>query len=176
MQSSRWRLIRWLVVGLVIALAWRAGARFPWGDTWSTLRHADPGLLAWAALISLLTLGAKGWAWHLLLRPVARHRWWIAQEANLVGSAVNYISVAVIGEAARVRLLATRDAVPIPAAVASVVWTRATEGIGLALFILVGALALQLPPLARGAEIGAVAVLAALFVMMSFRRWDQFPA
>src|SRR5205814_7683353 len=140
-------------------------ARFPWADMWGTLEHADPSLLTWAAIISLLALAAKGWAWHLLLRPVARHRWWIAQEANLVGSAVNYISVAVIGEAARVRLLANRDAVPIPAAVASVVWTRATEGIGLALLILLGGATLQLPPLVRGAELGAPLLLAALPVL-----------
>ena len=175
MQRSRWRLITWSVVVLVLVLAWRAGARFPWGDMGSTLRQADPGLLTWAALISLLALGAKGWAWHLLLRPVARHRWWIAQEANLVGSAVNYLSVAVIGEAARVRLLTTRDPVPVSSAVASVVWTRAMEAIGLALLILIGGLTLQLPPLVRGAEIGAMVALGALIAMMAFRRWDQLP-
>ncbi|MBI4499635.1 MAG: flippase-like domain-containing protein [Gemmatimonadetes bacterium] len=164
-----------MMIFLIGYLTWRAGARFPWADMGTSLERADVTLLTWAAIISLLALGAKGWAWHLLLRPVAPHRWWSAQEANLVGCAVNYISVAVIGEAARVRLLSTRDAVPIPAAVASVVWTRAMEGIGLALFILAGGSLLQLPPLLRGVDIAAAAALAALGALIWFRGWDRLP-
>jgi uncharacterized membrane protein YbhN (UPF0104 family) len=141
-----------------------------------TFTRADPAMLAWAALVSLLALGAKGWAWHLLLKPVAPHRWWVAQEANLVGAAVNSISVAVIGEAARIRLISARDGVPLPAAVASVVWTRAMEAIGLALFILAGGLVLHLPPLVRGAQIGAAVLLVGLLGMVWFRGWSALPS
>ena len=77
------------MIVLVVVLAWRAGSRFPWRDMSATFAHADPLRLTLAALISLAALSAKGWAWHLLLKPVARHRWWLAQEANLVGAAVD---------------------------------------------------------------------------------------
>src|SRR2546430_10613127 len=43
-----------------------------------------------------------------------------SQEANLVGAAVNDLSVAVAGEAARVHVIAQRAGVPIAAAVSSV--------------------------------------------------------
>ena len=141
----------------------------------ASLQQADVTVLAWAAIISLLALAAKGWAWHLLLRPVAPHRWWSAQEANLVGCAVNYISVAVMGEAARVRLLATRDAVPVAAGGASVGWARATEAIGLALFILAGGSVLQLPALLRGIDVVAALALVALVAMIWFRGWNRLP-
>jgi uncharacterized membrane protein YbhN (UPF0104 family) len=170
------RILTWTVVILVLVFAWRAGARFPWHDMGETFVHADPTLLIWAALISLAALAAKGFGWHLLLRPVAAHRWWVAQEANLVGSAVNYISVAVIGEAARVKFLTSRDGVPVPVGVASVVWARAMEGVGLGLFILAGGAVLPLPAWVRGAEIGAAAGLALLLGLVWFSGRREPPA
>jgi uncharacterized membrane protein YbhN (UPF0104 family) len=175
MSRPAWRTVTWIVVVAVLFFAWRAGARFPWSETRAAMLNADPSMLIWAAIISLLALGAKGWAWHLLLRPLAPHRWWIAQEANLVGSAVNYVSVAVIGEAARVRLLANRDRVPLDVAIASVVWTRAMEGVGLALFILAGGLLLTLPPMVRRAEIGAAVVVTILIVGIRLRGAGRIP-
>src|SRR5207249_2605622 len=128
-------------------------------------------------VINLMTLAAKGWAWHLLLRPVAPHRWQAAQEANLVGAAVNSLSVAVIGEAARIRFLtSSSDEVPLSAGVASVVWTRAVEGIGLALLILGAGLLLHLPPILRDVEIGAALLLAGLVGMAWFRGWRDLPS
>jgi len=176
MRTPSWRVITWAAVVIVIMLAWRAGLHFPWRDLANTLIHARPGPLALAALVSLLDLGAKGWAWHLLLQPVAPHRWTVAQEANLVGAAVNYVSVAVMGEAARIRLLVTRSSVPVPAAVSSVVWARAIEGIGLALFILAGGIVLTLPTFVRDVEIGAAVLLAALMALVWFRGWEVLPS
>jgi len=175
MASRLRRTLTWAVAALVVLLAWRASARFPWHDMYATLLRADATSLAWATVINLMTLGAKGWAWHLLLRPVAPHRWRLAQEANLVGAAVNSLSVAVIGEAARVRFLRSSDDVPLSAGVASVVWTRAVEGIGLALFILGGGLLLDLPPILRDLEIGAAVLLAGLVGMAWFRGWRELP-
>jgi uncharacterized membrane protein YbhN (UPF0104 family) len=176
MQTPSWRAFTWIAVFIVIVFAWRAGLRFPWQDLTNTLTRAQPGPLVLAAVVSLLALGAKGWAWHLLLQPVAPHRWSTAQEANLVGAAVNYISVAVMGEAARIRLLVTRDPVPVSAAVSSVVWARAIEGIGLALFILAGGLALKLPTFVRDLEIGAAVLLAGLLGLVWFRGWHVLPS
>jgi uncharacterized membrane protein YbhN (UPF0104 family) len=55
------------------------------------------------------------------------------------------------------------------------VWTRAMEGVGLALFILAGGALLRLPPLVRGAEIGAAAALAALILTIRLSDWDRLP-
>ena len=98
--------------------------RFPWGTTWQTLAAVNTGLLALALLINLLSPLAKGWAWHLLLEPVAPNRWWVAEEANLIGTAVNSIAAGVSGEAARISLIMQRDGVPLRPAILSVVWSR----------------------------------------------------
>jgi uncharacterized membrane protein YbhN (UPF0104 family) len=161
---------------IVLALAVRAGFRFPWYETVTAIQHADQGALLALAVISLLCFVAKGWAWHLLLRPVAPHRWRSAQDANLVGAAINNVSVAVIGEAARVRRLLALAPVPMGAAVASVVWTRAIEAVGLAICVLVAPLLLDLPPIFRGLEIGALASLIGLIsLVVWFRRGGKLP-
>src|SRR5262245_11634202 len=141
-------------IALVIVLGLRAGWTFPWRTTATALTEANPAALAIVIIVSLACLVAKGWAWHLLLRPVAPHRWWSAQDANLLGAAVNNLSVAVVGEAARIRRLQVLDGVPLGITVASVVWTRAIEGVGLAVFLVTAPLLVELPPILRGIEIG----------------------
>src|SRR5439155_329886 len=109
----RWRWLWWPVglVGAALALKFLAG--FPWRVTVAALFAADPWLLAVALVVNLSSLAAKGWAWHLILKPVAPHGWRTAQEANLVGSAVNDLSVAVAGDAARVQLIAREAGGPV---------------------------------------------------------------
>lgn len=172
------RLRRSLLWGLgiiVLVLAVRAGLRFPWHETVAAIGHADPAALATLTVVSLLCFVAKGWAWHLLLKPVAPHRWRSAQDANLVGAAVNNVSVAVIGEAARVRRLLALAPVPFGLAVASVVWTRTIEAVGLAICVLLAPLALDLPAIFRGLEIGAAAALGLLGGLAWFRGWTALP-
>lgn len=160
----------------MLVLAVRAGLRFPWHETVAAITDANPAALAVLAVVSLLCFVAKGWAWHLLLKPVAPHRWRSAQDANLVGAAVNNVSVAVIGEAARVRRLLALAPVPLGAAVASVVWTRAVEAVGLAVCVLITPLVLDLPPILRGLDIGATVVLIALGALVVwFRRGGHLP-
>src|SRR5262249_8690373 len=138
----------------------------PWIPAARTLVAADTGLLTLALFANLVALFAKGWAWHLLLQPIARHRFRVAQEANLIGAAVNNLSVSVVGELERVRYLASTEALPMGRVAVSVVWTRAVEGAALAL-VLLGASAfldfhwgVRLVQLAAGAGILALLVLA----------------
>lgn len=173
---GRWRAVTWALTGLLLALAWRAGARFPWDKLWFTLVRADVALLAGATIVNLIGMGPQALAWHLLLRPVARHQWWIAQQASLVGAAVNSLSVGVIGEAARIRFLTTRDPVPVTHALASVIWVRTIEGMGLALLVVAGASLFRLPAFARGAVIGAGVALFGIVAMLWFRGWSRLPA
>src|SRR5439155_1531226 len=88
-------------------------------------------------------------AWHLILKPAAPHSWRAAQEANLVGAAVNDLSVAVAGEVARVHLIARQAGVPVGTAVSSVVWTRVAEALALAVFLVMAPSVLQLEPWLR---------------------------
>src|SRR5712672_1753090 len=99
--------------------------RFPWRETPRVLARANPAILGIALAVNLGSLVAKGWAWYFLLRPSARCRWRAAQEANLIGAAMNSISVTVVGETTRVQDLASREGLPIGAVAASVVRVRA---------------------------------------------------
>src|SRR5258708_36959771 len=100
-MARRWRLFGWLLALVGVGLALRFFTGFPWRVTFATLLSANPWLLAIALAVNLSSLLAKGWGWHLILKPVAPHRWREAQEANLVAPAVNTLSVAAAGQAAR---------------------------------------------------------------------------
>src|SRR5512140_59494 len=130
----KWTRLFLIVAGIIVATL--ALWRFPWRATLAALAGANVGLLSAALFINLISLVAKGWIWHLLLQPVARSRWRTAQEANLVGAAVNNLSVSVVGEATRMQYLATRDGVPPATVMASILGTRAVEALGLALLLL----------------------------------------
>ena len=169
MKRWIWGLI--VVAGLAAAL--RLMVRFPWPETVTALGAMHPLLLLAALVVNLLSPLAKGQAWHLLLRPVARHRWRAAQEATLVGSAVNSISMGVTGDAARVTLLARREAVPVSTAVLSVAWTRVVEGIGLALFLVLAPLFMHVPATVRGLQLGAAIALVTVFVLSRLGRWAR---
>jgi len=154
--------------------------RFPWRTTVQTLEMVNTTLLAAALVINLVSPLAKGWAWHLLLAPIAPNRWWVAEEANLIGTAVNSVAAGVTGEAARISLIVQRDAVPLRAAVLSVVWSRAVEALGLALFLVLAPFALHLSRTLRGLQLGAAVALVAVLAISRLRGWqrliDRLPA
>src|SRR5437879_4590029 len=150
----RWRWLWWLGGLVGVGLALKSIVHFPWRVTFAALLAADAGLLAVALVVNLSSLAAKGWAWHLILKRAAPHSWRAAQEANLVGSAVNDLSVAVAGEVARVQWIARRAGVPVAAAISSVVWTRVAEALALALFLVMAPSVLQLEPWLRAVQVG----------------------
>ncbi len=122
---KRWM---WWGLGLLgVGLALRVMLNFPWQETGAALVGVDFWLLGAAFAVNLLSPVAKAWGWQVLLRPLAPARWWTAQEANLVGTAVNIVGVGVSGEAARITLLHQRDDVPIRAGVLSVIAARTVE-------------------------------------------------
>jgi len=160
-RAGRW--LGWLLalVGLGLALKFFTG--FPWQVTFAALLGADRWLLVVALAVNLSSLVAKGWGWHLILKPVAPHSWRVAQEANLVGAAVNDLSVAVAS-----------------AAVSSVVWTRVAEGLALALFLVMAPSVLQLEPWLRGVQSAVGLALVVVLVLAWGRGWaslaDRLPA
>jgi uncharacterized membrane protein YbhN (UPF0104 family) len=170
-----WRVPRtvWWSAGIGAAIV--AGAvvfRFPWQHTAEILEDVNAGLLTAALLVNLVSPFAKGWAWHLLLKPVAPNRWWVAEEANLIGTAVNSLAAGVAGEAVRISIVMKRDAVPFRPALLSVAWSRAVEGLGLALFLVLAPFALHLSHTLRGLQIGAAVALVAVLALSRFRAWE----
>jgi uncharacterized membrane protein YbhN (UPF0104 family) len=169
------------LVGLIsVGFALKFFTGFPWRVTFSALLDADPWLLAIACVVNLSSLVAKGWGWHLILKPIAPHSWRVAQEANLVGAAVNTLSVAVAGEAARVHVMGQRGGVPVAAAVSSVVWTRLAEALALALFLVMAPSVLELDAWLRLTQVGAGLGLTVVLLLAWARGWawlaDQLPA
>jgi uncharacterized membrane protein YbhN (UPF0104 family) len=161
------RPLRWLfaALGLLTAvLAVRFAMHFPWAGTLNAVAEADWLLLAAASLANLASLVAKGWAWHLVLLPSAPHRWRTAQAATLVGAAVNSVSVAVSGEAARVQFAAARDAVPLGAGLWSLVWCRLIEAVALVVFLAVALTVIPTEPWMHLIGIGAWLILGVLAV------------
>ena len=146
--------------------------RFPWASTMEALEEVDVGLLATALVINLISPFAKGWAWHVLLKSVAPNRWWTAQEANLLGTAVNSLAAGVSGEAARISYIAHRDHVPLRPAVLSVVWSRGVEALGLALFLVIAPFALRLSQTLRALQIAAGVALVAVLAASRVRGWQ----
>jgi len=116
--------------------------------------HARYGLLIAALLVNLLSLVAKGWSWSLLLRPFARHRVRSAMEATFVGSAMNSVSISVMGEAYRVQDLARREKVPTADVTSSLVWSRVVEAAGLVVVVLAASLIVPLPGVLRNVVLG----------------------
>ncbi len=180
LKARRLRWLWWLLglVGVGFALKFLVG--FPWRSTGMALLEANPLILAVACAVNLSSLVAKGWAWHLILKPVAPHSWRAAQEANLVGAAVNNLAVAVVGEAARVRVIAQRGGVPVGAAVSSVVWTRVAEALALALFLVMAPSVLQLELWLRVVQVAAGLALGVVVLLAWARGWawlaEQLPA
>jgi uncharacterized membrane protein YbhN (UPF0104 family) len=163
-----------ILAALVVVV--RAAWRFPWCLTCNALLSADTKILLLALAVNLVSLLVKGWGWHLLLKPVAFNRWTAAQEANLIGATVNCLSVSLAGEAARIHLIVKRDSVPLQAAIASVFWARGVEVVGLGLFLLAAPGLLDLPPVVRGAQVGAALLLLIFLGLILFRREGCLPA
>ncbi len=146
MKGSAATWIRAAVLVLLAAVVVRAVLALPWGAMAAEALAADPVLLAAACVVSLASLVVKGSAWHLLLKPVVPCRWSTAQEANFVGAAVNTVSVSFTGEAARVAWAVRGTGGAASLIAATIAWTRAAEGFGLAVFLSAAPLFLEMPP------------------------------
>jgi uncharacterized protein (TIRG00374 family) len=157
-------------------LVW-AAFTFPWRETLAALRNTRPWLLVIAGAIHLVAFIAKGWAWQLLLKPVAPCRWWVCQEANMVGTAINNVSIMLVGEGTRAKIVRDRDGIPLGLGISSILWARILEGVSYAFFLGIAPFFLKLPDYYRPAQIVALASLGALTVINLARHWvpRRFP-
>ncbi len=168
---KRWPTWAWLLAGLSSVLALKFLAQFPWPGTARVLVSTDSMLLGAAVLCNLLSIGAKGWAWHLLLKVVAPTRWRTGQAATYAGAAVNAISVSVSGEAARIQYVVRRDGVPVSVAISSVLWARAVEGMALAIFVVAIFGLVPAPAWIRGLQIGLGGALVVFLASLWLGAW-----
>jgi uncharacterized membrane protein YbhN (UPF0104 family) len=138
------------------------------------LGRSDWVLLLAAGLVNIVSLAAKGSAWHLLLRRLTPIRAATAQVATFIGAAVNSVSISVSGEAARAQSAKSRDNVPFGMAAASLVASRVMETLGLIVFLAVVFMALPMWPGARTiglALAGLAVVVTAGYYLLPRKRW-----
>jgi uncharacterized membrane protein YbhN (UPF0104 family) len=169
--TRRRRWLTGLAVAVLLMLAVRFAARFPWAGTGRVLAAASVPLLVIATVVNLVSLVAKAGAWHLLLRRDGIPRWRTSLDATVIGAAVNTVGVAASGDAARVHVVVRREDVGLGAAVRSLVWSRVAEAVGLAAFIVAGAALLPLPAWVRPVQVTLMVVLVALVGLVATGSW-----
>jgi uncharacterized membrane protein YbhN (UPF0104 family) len=169
------RLVMVGALGILLAGLARLIWHFPWAEAWDATQDANALLLGAALAVNLVSLVAKGSAWQLLLRPVRRVGWRAAQEATLAGSAVADLATSVVGEAARIQVLVRKSGIGWRHALASVVYLRAVEGLGMAVFLLAAPLLVPLPPELRVAQAAAAAALLVGLILVVLRPGGRLP-
>jgi uncharacterized protein (TIRG00374 family) len=176
MKSKQKLLLKTVVIIVGLLLALSTIQHFPWKGTQQALFKADLVILSLAAAVNLISLVAKGTAWHILLRSLTYSRWGSVQTANLIGAMVNSFSITVAGDAARVHSIVRKDGVPVQTAIVSLVWSRTLEGITIILLIILGPVFFTVPSYLRGLQAGA-AVILIIFLLIIFLRksWKPSP-
>jgi hypothetical protein len=172
MKSNHTRSLKTLIILAAVILAARIIRSFPWRGTYQALLGANLLILGVALAVNLMSLVVKGTSWDILLRPLAPHRWSSVQIANLIGSAINCLSVSVAGEAVRIHSIVGRDRIPPEAGIISVIWERLIEGIGLAAFLIIAPIAIPLPGYLRRVQAGAAIIFSVfLFFILAKKNW-----
>ncbi len=166
MRRSLERWAPWTAAALILAGVARLAAGFPWRRAIEGAPAANLGLVALALVVNLVSLGAKGWAWQLILRPIRRVPWRSAQAATLAGAAVADLATSLVGEAARLHVLALKTGLSFRYGLASVVYARAVEGLALALVLASASLLVSAPGLRLVEVASAVTLLLGLFVLV----------
>jgi uncharacterized membrane protein YbhN (UPF0104 family) len=176
MTAKQTRLAKGVLIVAILLFAGRAIRSFPWKGTYQALLGAQLDILFVGLCINLLSMIAKGTAWHLLLRPLAPHRWSSAQVATFIGTSANSLSVSVAGEAVKIHSIVKRDRVPLEASVVSDVWARIIEVVGLAIFLVFVPALFRLPPIWRSVQLVAGAMLVVFAALVSARKIRKLPA
>jgi uncharacterized membrane protein YbhN (UPF0104 family) len=164
------RPLRLALLALLGLMTFHMALHFPWARAGAALLSTDRVLLGVALVVNLVSLAAKGWAWHRLLRVNTSARWDRVQRANLLGSAVSDVSISLVGEAARVRALA-KEGLPLGLTAVSVAVVRLAEAVALAIVVACAVLLLPLSsPLARAGVAAAVMLATGVLVVSVLRR------
>ena len=172
-----------LMIALLVFFLWNVD----FDEMMIGLKQANPWLIALAALLALVSYGARVIRWMLILRPVAKVRLSSALLATAVGYAAITLLPARMGDILRPVILAKRDRFPVSAGLASILTERVFDLWTVVLFFLVF---LIWPPtmmdLDAGAEanlhllrvsgyaVGVVLAIGTLMLLGLFRYQDRF--
>jgi len=174
MRRSLERWAPWTATALILAGVARLAAGFPWRRAIQGASAVNLGLVALALVVNLVSLGAKGWAWQAILRPIRRVPWRSAQAATLAGAAVADLATSLVGEAARLHLLSVKTGLRFRYGLASVVYARAVEGLALALLLASASLLVSAPGLRFVGLASAVTLLLGILVLVRRPRLPGF--
>jgi len=172
-----------LMIALLAFFLWNVD----FDEMMTSFKQANPWLIALAALLALVSYGARVIRWMLILRPVAKVR----LSSALLSTAVGYAAIALLparmGDIIRPVILAKRDRFPVSAGLASILTERVFDLWTVVLFFLVF---LIWPPtmmdLDAGAEanlhllrvsgyaVGLVLAFGTLLLLGLFRFQDRF--
>ena len=170
------RLLTWLAILVIVGFGIHFLADFEWAETGRAMLGTRLLFLLAAALVGLLSPVCKATALYVILRSLKPVRWSTTQGATFVGTALTIISGAVVGEAARARVLVARDGVSWTEGITSILYLRLIEGLGLAVFLVVGPVFFPVPEPIRVAQGVAAGVLLAAAVLVRLRWWGVVTA
>jgi glycosyltransferase 2 family protein len=159
MKKETGLLLGRLALGLaVVALCALLGRSIDWHAVAEALRGADLRLVALAALINFIHLGAKSERLRVMLAPLRRIGSLKLYYYLIVGCAASIVLPGRAGEGLRVYLLHRREQVPVYASLGVIVVEKLFEGLGLMLVVLPLPFMLPLPEWAN-LSIGLVALV-----------------
>lgn len=119
--GQRWRLLAGgLLAGLLLFVFFRG---IDWASLGHALRQARPGYLAGVVAATVVVYLARAWRWGYLLAPLSRVPYSHLVSATLVGF-MSGLLVPRAGEIVRPYLVARRQGIRIPAALASIILER----------------------------------------------------
>jgi uncharacterized protein (TIRG00374 family) len=162
-RTIRLGLTAIILVGLVLF-----ARKVNWHTTWANIADADRKVLAFAALVNMLSLALKAVRWWIFLRPVGSSSLWLAVKATFAGAGLNNILVANGGEAARVVFVARAAHVPSAKVLATLALERMFELIGYIVMLALSVSFLELPPALSRTRPFAWAALAGVIILMIF--------
>ena len=192
---TRRTVVSLMAVAVILALAlWRAP--IDWGDAWSRIRHANPGLYLAAIVVYYSSFLVRTWRWKLLLRNAGEDRPTMALLPILMVSFfVNCVVPAKMGDIYRAYLARLRQRVVAALALGTIIAERLLDLVVLMTLLLVAgavvfhdrAPSVLIPYVIAGvaicaAGIGAIAVMRAgrgqrllrLLPEAVFHRYESF--
>jgi uncharacterized protein (TIRG00374 family) len=138
------------VAVLTAALLWLFFRDLDVREVWVAIKRANPGLIALAVAIMMLTYVLRAWRWQMLLAPIGQARFRTAFRTTVIGFTATFLLPARVGEVLRPYLLARQEGFKATATFATVVVERLLD---LATVLLLFALALPVAGVDVGPQI-----------------------
>ena len=113
-------LILLLTIGLLAFFFRKADPAEVWAET----RRADPALLIYGVIVTLLTYAVRAWRWQSLLAPIGPTHYAVAFRTTVIGFAANALIPGRVGEVLRPYLLARHEKLNATSAFATIILER----------------------------------------------------